>query len=77
MNFEIDGKNTISVGSNEVLTIFKDYGPTIFADLRIRPSSETAEWIIERSTTINNNDMWVEWVKIPGQLDFEFNDGVG
>lgn len=74
MNFEIEGKNSISIGSNETLTIFKDYGLTIFADLRITAHAETAEWVIERRTLINNKDIWLEWIKIPGQLDFEFED---
>ena len=76
MNFEIEGKDTISVGSDETLTILKDYGPTIFMDLRITADCESVCWIIERQTILNGTDdvQWVEWVRIPGQLDFEFEE---
>jgi hypothetical protein len=53
----------------------KEYGPTIFADLRITASLERGGWVIERMT--GPEDKWKEWTVIPAQLDEDFEDIYG
>ena len=52
------------------MVLMKMFGPTIFADLRVRADIETCEWIIEREV----KEGWKEWVRIPGQLDSDFDE---
>ncbi len=61
----------IEVGYQSVV-IDKMFGPLIFASLRITPDAQSNKWIIERQNI--NDSEWVEWVRIPGQLAFEFKD---
>lgn len=59
----------------ETIILDKLYGPTIFANLRIRAViSPTAEWVIERQSIINREVKWVEHARIPAQLDGEFDE---
>jgi len=58
-----DGRFRVNVGHCEV-TICKLYGPTIFADLKVKPDPESGWWIVWRNG--------VEWCRIPGQLDSDF-----
>ncbi len=51
--------------------IDKIFGPQIFASLKITPDTKTNSWVIERQRC--DNAEWIEWIRIPGQLDFEFN----
>ncbi len=62
---------TVEIGHQKV-TIEKLFGPTVFADIRIRPEIKTAEWIIERQSI--DTMEWREWCRIPGQLEEEFKD---
>ena len=71
---ETDGKpddQIICCGYVPVV-LMKMFGPLIFADIRIRAESKTCEWIIERQN-INTHE-WVEFIRIPGQLEAEFKD---
>lgn len=61
----------VEVGYQSVI-IDKMFGPQIFANLKITADPKTNTWIIERQTI--NTGEWVEWVRIPGQVDFEFKD---
>ena len=60
----------IDVGYESVI-IEKMFGPLIFASLRIRALPKTNTWLIERQI-INNNE-WVSWAEIPGQLESDFD----
>jgi len=58
-------ENRVLLSSNPI-EISKEFGPTIFASLRITPDYERG-WVIERKA--NNFEDWVEWCTIPAQID--------
>lgn len=73
----------VEIGSHQRVEIDKLFGSMIFMGLRITPSPERCEWIIERQTMLPCPDpedkqftdcwnTWVEWCRIPGQFDWEF-----
>ncbi len=56
----------------------KMFGPTIFADVRIRVEIKTCEWVVEREHTRQKESgedecYWKEWIRIPGQLPDDFD----
>ena len=66
----------VEVGYQSVI-IDKLFGPQIFANLRITADPSTNTWKIERQTIMNDKEgnswvEWIEWVRIPGQLEIEF-----
>lgn len=61
----------VEIGSFDVLTIDKLFGPTIFADLRITADPERG-WVIEREWI--EKGQFVEWCTIPNQIEQEFKD---
>ncbi len=64
-------ENDISLEIGYVSVIIdKIFGPQIFASLKITPDPKTNSWVVQRQRC--DNAEWVEWVRIPGQLDFEF-----
>lgn len=62
---------TIEVGYQSVV-IDKMFGPQIFANLRITADPKSNTWLIERQTI--DDGKWIEWVRIPGQVGFEFKE---
>ncbi len=68
MNF-IETKNTLELGSGDVVILDKLFGPTIMTELRITADVEEG-WIIERRWIATGE--WVKWVTIPGQIEQEF-----
>ena len=62
----------IRIGSDEPVTLAKEYGPLIFADLRITADFASCEWVIERQRI--DSLRWVEVARIPGQLDEEYDE---
>jgi|SRR6185437_1641456 len=71
---ETDGKQDdqiICCGYVPVVLI-KMFGPLIFADIRIRAESKTCEWIVERQRI--DTMQWIEVIRIPGQVEDEFDD---
>lgn len=68
----------VEVGYESVV-IDKLFGPQIFANLRITADPATNTWVIERSTIKydkegNSDNLWIEWVRIPGQIGIEFQE---
>lgn len=61
----------VEIGSFDVLTIDKLFGPTIFADLRITADPDRG-WVIEREWI--ENGQFVEWCIIPAQIEQEFRN---
>lgn len=70
---------------NEFVIIDKVFGPLDFAKLRIKPDIENCEWVIERKSFIKivrhekydeYKDTWVEWVRIPGQIEQDYPDSI-
>jgi hypothetical protein len=61
----------VEVGYESVV-IDKLFGPQIFANLRITADPKTNTWVIERQMI--DTGEWQEWVRIPGQVAFEFKD---
>jgi len=61
----------VEVGYESVI-IDKLFGPQIFANLRITADPKINTWIIEREMI--DTGVWQEWVRIPGQVAFEFKD---
>lgn len=61
----------VEVGYQSVL-IDKMFGPQIFANLRITADPKSNTWLIERENI--HDAEWVEWIRIPGQLAFEFKE---
>ena len=59
----------VYIGYNAVV-IDKEIGPTIFAPLRITPDSVSGDWIIQREWI--KTAEWIEWCRIPGQIEQEF-----
>lgn len=59
----------VEIGYESVI-IDKMFGPQIFANLRITADPNSNTWLIERQKIDDNK--WIEWVRIPGQLDIEF-----
>lgn len=64
-------EKVVETGMSPVV-VRKLYGPTVFVDLRITPDIERTEWVIERAT--GPDATFVEWVRIPGQMDLDFTD---
>ncbi len=62
----------VEIGADERVVIDKLFGPLIFADLRITADFQSNSWIIERM--IIKSGAWIEWCRIPGQLNQEFTD---
>lgn len=63
---------TLYVGSHQVVTIEKEFGPTIFAPLRIKQVvGNKAEWIIERQ---GGDEKWIEVARVPAQLESDFEE---
>jgi hypothetical protein len=63
---------TLYVGSHQVVTIEKEFGPTIFAPLRIRITvGGKAEWISERQ---GGDEKWAEVAKVPAQIESDFEE---
>lgn len=61
----------VEVGYQSVI-IDKMFGPQIFANLKITADPNSNTWLIERQKI--DDGEWVEWVRIPGQLDIEFKE---
>jgi hypothetical protein len=71
-------KIKVEVGYQSVI-IDKLFGPMIFANLRITADPKTNTWLIERETIFQtagggSHHEWIEWVRIPGQLEREFKE---
>ena len=64
-------QHNIEIGSFDVVTIDKLFGPTIFADLRITADPKRG-WVIEREWI--DKGQFVEWCVIPAQIDLEFKE---
>ena len=52
------------------IVLAKMFGPTIFADLRIRAEGRKCEWVIER----RGSKGWAEFCRVPGQLPEDFEE---
>lgn len=64
-------KFVCEIGSNDTVVIDKLYGPLIMANLRITACAEECCWIIEREWI--ETSKYIEWCRIPAQLEEEFN----
>lgn len=80
-SFDEKRYETVEVGAGVIIE--KLYGPTVFMDLKITLDRNKCEWVIERRTILPCPDpedqentthwqKWVEWCRIPGQFDWEF-----
>lgn len=56
----------------ERVQLCKEYGPLIFADIRVTADHATCQWVVERQRI--NTLEWVEVARIEGQLDDEFTE---
>lgn len=78
MNVEVSGlleaasSNEVRVGADEDVVINKEYGPLVFAQVRVTAEYDTCEWVIERQH-IKSGD-WIQVARFPGQFDEEFTD---
>ncbi len=63
---------TVNLCSDQVVTLSKEYGPLIFTDIRIVPSFQTCEWIIERQRI--DCGEWEEVARVDGQRDYEYDE---
>lgn len=66
----------IEIGYQQVI-LEKNFGSLVFHDLRIHADPSDGTWVIERSMGFQHEnddtfDQWVEWVRIPGQLEQDF-----
>lgn len=71
MNDKNDQEITVEVGCQSVI-IDKLFGPQIFANLRITADATSNTWLIERENI--STGKWVQWVRIPGQIQSEFEE---
>lgn len=68
-DIQITGKETeILMSCDNTVRLRKEFGPTIFADLRITPDLERGGWVIER---FGLND-FEEYCLIPDQIEGDF-----
>lgn len=76
MNVEVEGRlvhsssNEVRVGVGNPVIVNKEYGPLVFAQVRITAEYETCEWVVERQWVSNGE--WIEVARFPGQIDEEF-----
>jgi hypothetical protein len=62
---------SIRLGSDTPVILDKEFGPTIFASLRITADIKRG-WVIERQWI--DNGQFIEWCVIPAQIELEFED---
>lgn len=60
----------LDVGCEQFI-VRKMFGPTGFADLRIKADLQEGGWIIERASGVDS--IFVEWVRIPAQIEFDYS----
>lgn len=68
---EDDDSLTVQIAGNRTVTVDKLYGPLILWPIRVTPSVDTCEWIIERE--YGPHGEYREVIRIPGQLDGDFS----
>lgn len=61
---------TINVSVRETVQINKEYGPLIFASIRVTADFDSCMWVIERQAIATGE--WIEWTRIPGQIVDDF-----
>ena len=64
----------VRIGSDQPVTVEKEYGPAIFATLRITPDINGV-WVIERQRC--HDGKWIPWITIPAQVDDDFTEDNG
>ena len=62
----------VNLLADQRVVLDKEYGPLIFTSLRITPSFQTCEWIVERQRI--DSMEWIEVARIPGQMDCEYDE---
>lgn len=65
-------EHIVEIGYDDVVIVDKLYGPTIFANLRVRQDRDRCEWIIERQWIKTGE--WIEWCRMPAQIEQEFTE---